>query len=169
MSENSCGRERRGKGKATEWTLSLGKEARARIWIPGVGREGTLHRLRLNQSHCSMPASPTPSPAQLPAQMPVPLASSTCCGEEGDEDVGNGDTLLPSALLPRRSAPLACPEVATRVRRSGSQVQQGTAVPSPPLLTLCPTPAPHMRLQLLARSLCISLSVPVPRSGRPAS
>ena len=90
MSENSCGRERRGKGKVTEWILSLEKEARARTWILGMGREGTLHRLRLNRSHCLMPASPAPSPAQLPAQMPVLLASSASCGEEGDEDLGNG-------------------------------------------------------------------------------
>lgn len=115
-------------------TFPREKEARARIWILGVGREGTLHILRLNQSHCSMPASATPSPAQLPAQMPVLLASSTSCGEEGNEDVGNGGTLLPSALLPRRITPSACPEVPARVRRSGSQVQQGTgcALTAPP-------------------------------------
>lgn len=69
MSENSCGREQRGKGKVTEWTLSLGKEARARIWGLGVGREGTLHRLSLNQGHCLMPTSPTPAPSPLPGSL----------------------------------------------------------------------------------------------------
>lgn len=32
MSENSCRSERRGKWKVMKWTLSLGKEARTRIW-----------------------------------------------------------------------------------------------------------------------------------------
>lgn len=50
------------------------------------------------------------------------------------------------------------------------RVQAGEHVcPSLPLPPLCPSPAPHMRLQLLARSLCISPSFPFPRSGRPAS
>lgn len=72
MSENSCGRERRGKGKVTEWTLSLGKEARARIWVLGVGREGTLHILRLKpksllDASFLHPCPPAPSPAPCPA------------------------------------------------------------------------------------------------------
>lgn len=48
MSENSCRSERRGKGKVTEWTLPLGKEARARVWGLGMERESTLHILKLN-------------------------------------------------------------------------------------------------------------------------
>lgn len=72
MSENSCRREGQGRGKLREWTLSLGEEARTRIWGLKVGREGTLHLLRLNQGHCLMPAVPRPRPipSQLPAQMP---------------------------------------------------------------------------------------------------
>ena len=39
MSENSCGNERRGRRKVSEWTLSLGKSARTRIWGLEVGRK----------------------------------------------------------------------------------------------------------------------------------
>lgn len=120
MSENSCRSERRGKGKVIEWILYLGKEARTRIWGLGVGREATLHLLRLSQGHCLMLASPTPLPHPSSRPRCLPLAPSTSCGEEGDEDVGNGGNLLPPAPLPRRIAHSACPEVPARVRRSGS-------------------------------------------------
>ena len=32
MRENSCRIERRGEGTVLEWTLSLGKDARIRVW-----------------------------------------------------------------------------------------------------------------------------------------
>lgn len=62
--------ERRREGH--RWTRSLEKEAKARLWVLGVGREGTLSILRLSQSHCLMPASPTPSsPAPSPDACPA--------------------------------------------------------------------------------------------------
>lgn len=167
MSENSSGRDRKRKGKVIEWILSLQKEARARIWILGVWREGTLHRLSLHRSHCLMPASPAPSPAQLPAQMPVLLASSTSRGEDGDEDMGNGGTLLPSAPLPRRIAPLACSEVSARVRRSGGQVQQGNrcALSAPPYAL--PHPGPSHEVAALG-SILVYLALGPGPPVRPA-
>lgn len=114
--------------------------------------------------------SKPPAPSQLLAQMPTLLAPSTSCGEEGGEDAGNGGTLC--LWVPCPGELLTQPALKFQPEAGGQEarVQAGEQLcPSPPLLTLCPTPAPHMRLQLLARSLCISPSFPLPRSGLPAS
>ena len=56
-----------------------------------------------------------------------------------------------------RIAHSACPKVPGQVQRSGRQgAGRGAAVLFIPLLTLCCSTAPQMRLQLLAGSLCIS-------------
>lgn len=72
----------------------------------------------------------------------------------------------PPALLAKKTS---LPALTSQPGSGGQEawVQAGEQLcPLPPLLTL-PTAAPHMRLQLLARSLCISPSFP--RSGRPDS
>lgn len=55
----------------------------------GVGRDGTFHILRLNQSLLVASFSNPPAPPQLQAQIPALLAASISCREEENEDVGN--------------------------------------------------------------------------------
>lgn len=141
MSENSCRREGQGRGKLREWTLSLGEEARTRMWGLKVGREGTLHLLRLNQGHCLMPAVPPPPPHPIPAPSPDAslLVPSTCHGEEQNEDTGSGGTLVSTSPAQGNCSHTGL-EVPARIRRSGSQGPAGEQVcPTPPRLTLWPT------------------------------
>lgn len=131
------------------------------------GREGGHPLYTENQPKPLLDASfpNPPAPSQLQAQI---LAPSTSCGQEEDEDVGDGGTLCLRLLCPGEL--LTQPALKSQSESGGRevQVQAGRQLcPLPPLLLL--RPAPHMRLQLLARSLCISPSFPFPRSGRPAS
>lgn len=118
----------------------------------GVGRDGTFHILRFSQSllAASFPNPPAPSWTQVPAL----LTPSASCREEGNEDVGNGGTLC---LRPSCPGELLTQPALKSQPESGDQEAPVQAAEQlyphhPPTL---PHPAPHMRLQLLARSLCI--------------
>lgn len=111
----------------------------------------------------------------LPEHPPAPSSSCPRClpcspsqlpAEKVEEGVGNADALLSSSPSNQNCSP-ACPALPARVRRSQSPGAGRGTIPSLPLLILCPTAAPHIRVQLLARSLCISPSFP--RSGLPDS
>lgn len=138
------------------------------------GGEGRHPSCTETQPRSPLDASfPNPlAPSQLPAQMPVLLVPSTCLGEELNEDVGNGGTLLPPASLPRRTAhsPTLKSQPESGGQEAGGQQGDNCAYTFPPQSA---HGALHMRLQLLALALCISPSFPAPfpfpRSGRPAS
>lgn len=73
MSENAV--EVREEEKERSWNGHfLREKSQAGILGPWVGREGTLHILRLNQGHCSMPTSPSPLPH--PSSWPKCLPAS---------------------------------------------------------------------------------------------
>lgn len=135
------------------------------------GREGRHPSYTETQPRSLLDASfpKPPARSQLLTQMPAPLAPSTSCGEEGDVGRGNDGTLC--LQVPGPGEVLTQPALKFQpVRGSGSQgARRGTIVPFTTPPGALPSPAPHMRLQLLARSLCISPSLPGPRSGLPAS
>ena len=113
--------ERRGKGKAMEWILSLGKEARTRIWGLGAGNKGTLHVLSLSKVTAwrQLPQAPWPGPAPGPDTWPS--SSINFLQNWGGWGCGEWWHPLPPGPLPTRIGHLACPEVPARVRRSCSQ------------------------------------------------
>lgn len=95
----------------------------------------------------------------------LPCQLSQLPAEKG-MGVWNSDTLLSSSSY-NQNCLSACPALPARVRKSKSPGAGRGTIISLTLSALCPAAAPHIRLQLLARSLCISPSFP--RSGLPDS
>lgn len=139
-----------------QWTLSSGK-ADGAIGTR-VRKEDTLCR-RLVQSHCLMLASRTPAcPIKFMPQC-LPCQPSQLPAEKGMR-VWNSDTLFCPLSPPTRIASL--PALPFQPGSGSQKVQEQAGEPSylshSPLSA--PLQPPHIRLQLLARSLCISPSFP---------